>query len=514
MSPGDPAEVVQRCAERLLIARRLATYRWALPFVAGRRVLEVTARPAVGAELLAREAAAVVQVSSSLALAPPSGSTGASSVVADGQRLPFKDGAFDVAVALHVAERVWTVSAFLKELRRVVRPGGVVLLSTVQRRGRLLPGQVPWNEEHLREFDERTWSSGLAAVFGGGCHLFALHADEQAARIERWRVDQDPWEHFLGGPWATPLRSLGSRWRAMRRARDAAAQVEVAARVSREDDGALARRFVVDPGGQRQALDLLAVCGVGEAVAEVERFDPAAYWRDRLTRRPDLTGTGTAGYAVEWQRWLYRGKLRAIRRLFSRQGLRVEGAAVLDLGCGTGFFEDVWERWGARRADGIDLVPEMVERLQRAHPSRHYVCADLARTPEAVDVLPLADLVTAIDVLYHVVDDRTALETLRALLRRLRPGGWFLFSDACVEQQTAPHVRLRSIHHWRQLLGRLGLEIVDKEPTFAVNNRPLRGLQRWPALAGAVQHAVDLPLLRTMPWLANSWTVLARRTST
>jgi SAM-dependent methyltransferase len=51
-------------------------------------------------------------------------------VQADAQRLPLPDGSVDVAMAMHMLYHVPDVSAAIRELRRVTKPGGTVLAST------------------------------------------------------------------------------------------------------------------------------------------------------------------------------------------------------------------------------------------------------------------------------------------------------------------------------------------------------------------------------------------------
>jgi 2-polyprenyl-6-hydroxyphenyl methylase/3-demethylubiquinone-9 3-methyltransferase len=120
-----------------------------------------------------------------------------------------------------------------------------------------------------------------------------------------------------------------------------------------------------------------------------------------------------------WQRWLYRAKERAYRKLLARQNVSLDGARVLDFGCGTGFFEDLWESAGAREVAGIDIVPDAIAALAAAHPGRRYVCADLATDPSPLASLGSFNVVTAIDVLYHVIDDDALGRILDALFARL-----------------------------------------------------------------------------------------------
>ena len=55
---------------------------------------------------------------------------GAVGAVGDVCRLPFADGAFDAAMALHMLYHVPDIPAAVRELRRVVREGGFVLVTT------------------------------------------------------------------------------------------------------------------------------------------------------------------------------------------------------------------------------------------------------------------------------------------------------------------------------------------------------------------------------------------------
>jgi SAM-dependent methyltransferase len=51
-------------------------------------------------------------------------------VQADAQRLPLPDGSVDVAMAMHMLYHVPDVTAAIRELRRIIKPGGTVLAST------------------------------------------------------------------------------------------------------------------------------------------------------------------------------------------------------------------------------------------------------------------------------------------------------------------------------------------------------------------------------------------------
>ncbi len=50
-------------------------------------------------------------------------------LIFDGETLPFEDGSFDSAVTFQVLEHVFAPDRFVSELRRVLRPGGALLLT-------------------------------------------------------------------------------------------------------------------------------------------------------------------------------------------------------------------------------------------------------------------------------------------------------------------------------------------------------------------------------------------------
>jgi SAM-dependent methyltransferase len=246
-------------------------------------------------------------------------------------------------------------------------------------------------------------------------------------------------------------------------------------------------------------------------------FDAARYWAQRLAATPGLVGTGTSGLPDAWQRWLYRSKREVHLGLLARNQVRLADRRVLDFGCGTGYFEDVWHHAGARELMGIDLVPQLIAQLAIDHPDRQYLAVDLAREPRALDALPTYDLVTAIDVVYHVVEDRQLAIVLGALLDRVAPGGAFLFSDALRTATPAAHVRFRSLAWWRAMLATFDFSIVDREAVAIVNNRPSPLARIWPHLTGATQYYADVVARGLAPrlpitWI-NNWSILARRTA-
>ncbi|WP_370588886.1 methyltransferase domain-containing protein [Pseudonocardia sp. C8] len=89
--------------------------------------------------------------------------------------LPVPDAAVDVVVSLQVIEHLWEQERFLGECRRVLRPGGTLIVSTPNRIT-FSPGRdTPLNPFHTRELDPRELAglvhdAGFSPVAVRGLH--------------------------------------------------------------------------------------------------------------------------------------------------------------------------------------------------------------------------------------------------------------------------------------------------------------------------------------------------------
>ena len=86
-------------------------------------------------------------------------------VVTTGFELPFPAASFDLVTSFQVLEHVPDPIAFLRELARVLRPGGMVILATPNAATRLYPGMTPWNRFHVHEYVAAELAELLRSVF-------------------------------------------------------------------------------------------------------------------------------------------------------------------------------------------------------------------------------------------------------------------------------------------------------------------------------------------------------------
>jgi len=119
--------------------------------------------------------------------------------------LPFEDRAFDVAVAFEVFEHLFEPQRGARELRRVLRPGGLLLttvpnIAHVRRRiesvrgcwnpfGDELSTEQPWRDPHIRFFNARSFRAMLEAS-GFVVERVGGHEGRLMALAQRWSLGE------------------------------------------------------------------------------------------------------------------------------------------------------------------------------------------------------------------------------------------------------------------------------------------------------------------------------------
>jgi SAM-dependent methyltransferase len=254
----------------------------------------------------------------------------------------------------------------------------------------------------------------------------------------------------------------------------------------------------------------------------VERYEPQSYWGSLHSSGEDLRVVGYPTLPFAFNRVLYKNTAEAVRRAVQHAAVAVEGAAVLDIGSGTGFWIDFWSSEGAARVCGVDLVPEAVERLRVRFPANEFVESDIS------DGLPFPgktfDIVSAMGVLLHVTDEARFSRALSNLAQQVAPGGALVFVEPLVVHgrwgpgAESAHNVVRTVADWKRALDGTGFQMTHIEPvtfilsdpvdgrtavTFAFNSlwwrvfaRILRGHERLATLVVPTLGTIDRALVR------------------
>lgn len=261
-------------------------------------------------------------------------------------------------------------------------------------------------------------------------------------------------------------------------------------------------------------------------------FDANAYWENRLRASYDERGVGDIGMSRAYNSYLYSIRRRVFRRCVLGLPVNPSTTHVLDVGSGTGVYVDEWRRWGAAKVTGVDITPTAVEMLGRAFPEFKFIQSDIGEGLQPPEIYGGYDVVSAFDVLFHIVDDARYQQALQNIFNALSPRGWFLYSENLVPHESRlTHYVSRSESTILDSLRKNGFEVVSRAPVFVFMNDPVRTrsrvLRRWYSLlhrvagsgevigqlVGAALYPVELAATRIVKHGPGTEILLCRRTS-
>jgi SAM-dependent methyltransferase len=199
-----------------------------------------------------------------------------------------------------------------------------------------------------------------------------------------------------------------------------------------------------------------------------ESFDPRKYWEDRLEAKFDLTGVGFRRKSVAFNKWAYRIRADVLDELISKKIIDSENKAVLDIGCGTGFFIKYWQQQKGKPVAGLDITEVSINQLKEAIPDAEFHLADLSDPDLKLD--NSYDLISIFDVLFHIVDDDKFATAVANLAKISKPGAQVIITDMFKKKTLHPmqHCRNRSLGHYQEVFSKNSFELKLMMPLFFV----------------------------------------------
>ncbi len=145
-----------------------ARYLFALPFVPNKEILDIACGTGYGVGILAESAKYVVGVDADWEAAKAARkecNANAEIVLGDALNLPFYNDRFDTITCFETLEHLDRRSEFLKEINRVLRPDGRLVLSTPNANYTRPPNGIPANPFHVFEYEPRELLTELQEHF-------------------------------------------------------------------------------------------------------------------------------------------------------------------------------------------------------------------------------------------------------------------------------------------------------------------------------------------------------------
>ena len=205
-------------------------------------------------------------------------------------------------------------------------------------------------------------------------------------------------------------------------------------------------------------------------------FDPHQYWNDRLRDEFTLDGVGWLGMSESFNRWMYRVRRRVFISEMRRTLGRRRDISVLDVGSGTGMYVELWQALGVKGIVASDFSEVAVGNLRSRQPQVPVVQFDVTAPTLPPELSERTfDVVSAMDMLFHIVDDDAYQRAIENLVGLLKPGGLLVFTENFLRDRTdrAKHQVSRSAAQIDALVSAAGGSPVRCRPTFLLMNTPV-----------------------------------------
>lgn len=215
--------------------------------------------------------------------------------------------------------------------------------------------------------------------------------------------------------------------------------------------------------------------GLGYISIHMPPFDAHQYWNTRLREQFSLEGVGWLGMSEPFNRWMYKARRDVFVREVTRHIGDMSNMRVLDVGSGTGMYVELWKSAGAAGVVASDFSEVAVDNLHSRFPADEVVQLDITDLERSGLSDRQFDIVSAMDMLFHIVDDDAYERAIGNLVGLLKPGGYLVFTENFLRgaTQRGEHQVSRSALVTESLLSSSGATPVTRRPTFVLMNTPV-----------------------------------------
>lgn len=211
---------------------------------------------------------------------------------------------------------------------------------------------------------------------------------------------------------------------------------------------------------------------------EPRTYDPKEFWSKRLEGNLNLSGVGFTDFGESYNECLYKMRRIVLERAISKCKINVPNMRILDIGCGSGFYVDIWHNLGATDLVGLDITNASVRFLSAQYPELNFYEADITSPTLFNDLSSLRerfDLITVFDVLFHIVDDDKFEQAIKNIQMLCSQDGYIFITDLFPHKR--PYIifcqKSRLLRDYVRVLEHNGIEITDRFPVHYLMNAPL-----------------------------------------
>ena len=220
--------------------------------------------------------------------------------------------------------------------------------------------------------------------------------------------------------------------------------------------------------------------------------DHSEFWENRLDEDWTESGVGYKALGLAFNSWMYKAREEVFLREAGRAGVG-RSSRILDVGSGTGLYLRWWDRMQPAEVVGSDLTASAVRNLHEHFPDNRIEQLDITTGIGPFEPGTF-DVVSCMDVLFHITDDDKYRAALRNISQLLKPGGRFVFTENFVHraQDRTAHQTNRSLEWISEALGEVELSVEHRIPHLVLMNAQVDAPWLWRKLWGGMLRAATL----------------------
>lgn len=208
----------------------------------------------------------------------------------------------------------------------------------------------------------------------------------------------------------------------------------------------------------------------------IKNIDPTQYWQQRH-QKTDLATVGYIGLGLPFNYWMYRVREKVFDQTVLQEHLNLSQAKILDIGSGSGFYINRWRNLKAKNITASDFSSRALKQIKKSFRKLKTLEMDITLSPPKN--LGQYDIISAFDILYHILDDKKYDRAINNIYKLLKPDGVFIFSENLTEKtERGPYQVSRSQKTIFQNLKKSHFQIEQVKPIFYLMNAPLNSQNR------------------------------------
>jgi SAM-dependent methyltransferase len=201
-------------------------------------------------------------------------------------------------------------------------------------------------------------------------------------------------------------------------------------------------------------------------------IDTKNYWEERLSTTFNLGSVGFQNVGEHYNYWLYKMRLKIIKKIIKEYFPKSMHSKILDVGSGTGFYLEIYLKNGYKNITGIDFTNVSVNKLLGLFPQLIIIQKDICDNIKTEE-LQNFDIITCFDVLFHIVDSGKYSNAFKNFYSYLNKDGYLIFSENfCPIHKDRVHIVDRTKIEIETALVSAGFEIISKYSLFFLLNPP------------------------------------------